>query len=79
MTRYGFYSETAAKQFGYQVYKTPSGGEVMTTCVSTHPDAPEYAFSDKRCVGEVTDYVRTVKSDMERLFGDFKKNTNQYE
>ncbi|WP_428383762.1 hypothetical protein [Nevskia ramosa] len=71
---YGFFSKQALlSEFGMfggrQIYSdapiptgaywsTPDGGEVLITAVWRDPEAAEYLWPDKQCVGEVAEYLR---------------------
>lgn len=81
MTHYGFYSDTAAKQYGYHVYRTPDGREVYVTAIYDDPEGLGYMFDDKYKVGVVSEYVRSVNphSNLNRGIDDLKKNINYYE
>jgi hypothetical protein len=61
--KHGFYSATAAKQHGTVVYLSPSGNEVEVTAVydSIEQGEQDYKWEDKRYVGPVDKYVRSVK------------------
>ena len=66
-TKYGFYSQQAAKKIGVVEYATPDGGKVQVTAVGYDPAGSFYHWGDKVCVGEVTNYIRTVsESDLTR-------------
>lgn len=53
---YGFYSEEAAKNFGYVIY-TQGDEKVKVTSVDKNPLAPSYLWKDKVCVGKVDKFV----------------------
>lgn len=55
--KYGIYSFKAERSRGSLRYGKPGGGSVIVTCVSDTPEAAFYHWDDKRCVGEVTDYL----------------------
>lgn len=70
--KYGLYSAKDANQRGYTVWKTPDGREVNITCASSTPEGIGYEWPDKVLVGEVVSYVRSVKSDLNKAFGEFE-------
>lgn len=55
---HGWYSTTAAKLYGYNVYRTQDGqSEIHVTQVSSDPNS-FYGFADKYYVGLVGSFVR---------------------
>jgi hypothetical protein len=56
MTKYGFYSEQAALQFGSINWTAPDGSLVEVTCVEDNIVAAGYKWPDKVCLGEVIEY-----------------------
>lgn len=54
---YGFFSEFAVRNgIGSSWYKTPDGGRVEVTAIDEDPEGKSYLWSDKRLVGEVTEF-----------------------
>jgi hypothetical protein len=53
----GWYSQTAANQFGTCIYSDHEDREVMVTNV-TNTNGDEYNWPDKICVGPVKRYLR---------------------
>lgn len=58
---YGWYSAKAAERCGIVEYETPDGKTVLVTTVTHEPEGVGYMWDDKKPVGEVTRFVRTVK------------------
>ena len=54
---FGFYSQTAEKQFGSVVYQTPDGTFVRVTAVYDDPTGSDYKWPDKQMVGEVIKFI----------------------
>jgi len=77
-TKYGFYSRKAADRYGSIVYKTPTGQEVEVTVIFSSPTHESYNWDDKICVGEITDYVRTVKPKLDGLISSYQKEIRRH-
>jgi hypothetical protein len=58
---YGFYSETAAQQFGSFLYKMEDGSEQEITYLSQDESSLNYKFKDKQYIGIVLNYLRDGK------------------
>lgn len=57
--KYAFYSQLAVdKGFPTIFWAKPDGKEVEATVVLDDEDGKGYFFNDKRCLGEVTHYLR---------------------
>lgn len=59
---YGFYSQQHAESNGTFIYSTPSGDRVQVTCIDRNPEAPDYVWPDKVCVGEVSEFVDRIET-----------------
>ena len=59
MTYTGWYSETAAKHHGWQVYKDSKGNEVKVTYVSKE-NGSDYVWTDKVCIGPIKPQCTTI-------------------
>jgi hypothetical protein len=66
---HAYYSPTAAKQFGFNIYEMPDGSQVETTDVGPDRDGASYLWQDKIYVGVVSEWVRSIKpSKMEQIY-----------
>lgn len=60
--KYGLYSPSMANQTGVIfVYKRPDGSEVEVSGISLDPECSSYHWKDKVLLGEVTDFVKTIR------------------
>ena len=59
--RYGWWSNQAAANNGYSVYKTPSGDHINVCFVTRDPTNHGTKWPDIHFVGEVTEHVRNMK------------------
>lgn len=59
---YAWFSQRAFNFCGGCIYRDVYGREVLITCVHEHPVWDGYKWDDKRFLGEVTNYVRCVKT-----------------
>ena len=56
---YGFFSQMAYDSgCGASYYRSLEGREVLVTVVDKSLDAPSYVWSDKKCIGEVLEFLR---------------------
>lgn len=56
--KYGFWSTAAANAGGSAIYARPDGTEVEITALYDNPEGKTYMWEDKRCIGEITHYLR---------------------
>ena len=54
---WGFYSETAACNWGTIWWTTLNGKKVEVTAVWPNPEGSGYGWQDKKCVGEVVEHA----------------------
>jgi hypothetical protein len=57
---YAWFSQDAFDFCGGCIYRDVFGREILITCVHEHPVYDNYKWSDKRFLGEVTDFIRCV-------------------
>lgn len=60
---YGYYSPKADLEFGHKIYKNGKNEEVKVTAIYKSKEYAEnnYLWEDKYCIGEVTEFVRSIK------------------
>lgn len=72
-TLHGWYSPTAAVDFGTLIYRSPDGEEVEVTAVSNHEDRSGYEGglyeSDVDYLGPVNKWVRRGQEGRRRFYG----------
>ena len=73
MTLHGFYSAEAEAEYGYFIYTLKDGSEVKVTGVTLDKEGLGYKWEDKRYVGEVVKYVRSLNRSS-RVAGFFRTN-----
>lgn len=56
---YGWYSPTAANQFGSSIYLKPDGSGVEVTFVAPASMADQYNWPDKIAIGPVVEWIMT--------------------
>jgi hypothetical protein len=59
---FGLWSDTAATMNGHAIYRTPDGRQVALIAVVTMPgDIRDYLWPDIKCIGPVTEFVRSYE------------------
>lgn len=70
--RYGWYSAEAAKKYGYVVYRSMDGTDILVTNVNYSATDPEgYMWSDAVCVGPVGEFIKSNSKSIELIDEDY--------